>query len=237
MTDPRPLNPNGKPFTWSYSAINDFDTCPSQYAAKRFYESIKFEHSEATLWGDRVHKAKEARLKFGTPLPSDWNPQWESFCRAIESRAQAGMELYVEDEIAMDLNGNFVDWFNRAAWARAKIDVTLIDRETLTAYIYDWKTGKKRDSLLQLQLSAWFISQKFPDIQNFKTKFIWLNSCTTSGEDFVRADMLAITDLLHEKLTRMAQAWRTKVFQPKESGLCRGWCPVEECVFWREKRR
>jgi len=235
MTDPRPKNANGKPFSWSYSAINDFDTCPYQYAAKRFYESVKFEHTEATLWGDRVHKAKENRLKHGTPLPADFPKEWERYCEVFEKRATQGMKLVVEDEIAFDMDGNLTSWFSKQAWARNKVDVLLLRDDT--AYIYDWKTGKVRESLLQLQLSVWFIGQKYPHIQNFVSKFIWLNSLTVTGQDFTRAEhMQGIEDMLHEKLKRMTTAWRTKVFQPKESGLCRGWCPVEECRFWKEKR-
>lgn len=238
MSDPRPKNANGKPFSWSYSAINDFDTCPYQYAAKRYFETIKFEHTEATLWGDRVHKAKEARLLHGTPLPKEFPKDWEQFCAVIESQKDKGMELLVEEEIAFDLNGDPVSWFSREAWARGKIDVILIDWKTGTAYIYDWKTGKVRESQLQLQLSMWFVAQRFPKIENFKTKFIWLNNMTVSGEDFTRTEHLqGIDDMLHDKLKRMSTAWRNQVFQPKESGLCRGWCPVEECRFWKEKRR
>jgi hypothetical protein len=57
MTDNRPLNAKGKPFSWSFSAVNDFDTCPYQYAAKRYHCTVQFEDTPATIWGTRVHDA------------------------------------------------------------------------------------------------------------------------------------------------------------------------------------
>lgn len=234
-TEVRPTNPNGKRFSWSFSAINDFDTCPAQYAAKRFFESVKFENTVATIWGSRVHDALEKRLKKGPALGHlpDEMQQWEKYCRVLEAKHGT---LSAEAEITFNLSGELTGWFAKDAWARLKVDVLIIDGNT--AYIYDWKTGKQRDSLLQLQITMWFVANKYPEIENFITRFIWLKTDKVTGEDFTRTQHLeGIELMLGQKLTRMGQAWRNQIFQPKESGLCRGWCPVEECIHWKEKRR
>jgi hypothetical protein len=236
MTDNRPLNAKGKPFSWSFSAVNDFDTCPYQYAAKRYHCTVQFEDTPATIWGTRVHDAMEKRLQFGTALPEGMT-QWEKYPRLLEQRAKdlCGT-LKPEEKITFNLLGEQVSWFGKDAWARGAIDVLI--RAGDTAYIYDWKTGKQKDNLLQLQIFMWFVATKYPDINNFVTRFIWLNTGNVTGEDFTRDKHLkGIEDDLHVRLSRMNTAWREKVFQPKESGLCRGWCPVEECRHWKEKRR
>ena len=232
----RPKNKKGKRFSWSFSAINDFDTCPNQYAAKRYYETVKFEDTVATIWGTRVHDAAEHRLgPKKVPLTDDMPKTLETFCRVLEG--QVG-ELTPEAEITYNLDGEITGWFAKDAWARCKIDVLILDGDT--AYIYDWKTGKKKDSLLQLQIFMWFVAHKYPHIENFKTRFIWLKEGIedrVSGEDFTRTEHLNGIELdLGRRLTRMGTAWREEVFQPKESGLCRGWCPVEECYHWKPKK-
>ena len=185
----RPVNANGKRFSWSFSAINDFDTCPYQYAAKRFFETVKFEDTVATIWGTRVHDAMEHRLKHGTPLPEGME-QWEKYARVMESRQ--GM-MYPEDAITYNLNGELVSWFAKDAWARMKIDVLIIDGDT--AYIYDWKTGKQKDNLLQLQLGMWFVAHKYPEVENFITRFVWLKTDKVTGEDFTRTEHLEAIEL------------------------------------------
>jgi hypothetical protein len=228
----RPVNAKGKRFSWSFSAINDFLTCPAQYAAKRYYCTVDFEDTVATIWGTRVHDAFEKRLKHGTPLPEGME-QWEKYARVME--AKPGV-LTAEEKITYNLQAEQTSWFGKDAWARGAIDVLIIDGDT--AYIYDWKTGKQKDNLLQLQIFMWFIAHKYPQVENFVTRFVWLKTGKVTGEDFTRsAHLESIEQLLGQHLTRMSTAWREKVFQPFESGLCRGWCPVEDCIHWKEKRR
>ena len=230
----RPVNANGKRFSWSFSAINDFVTCPYQYAAKRYFETVKFVDTVATLWGSRVHTAMENRLKKGAALGHlpEGMEQWEKYCRVLESKQ--GLML-VEDKITFNLSGDSVSWFAKDAWARGMLDVLIIAGDT--AYIYDWKTGKQKDNLLQLEIFVWFVAHKYPEVNNFVTRFVWLKTGKVTGEDFTREEHLGAIELkLGQYLTRMQTAWREQVFQPFESGLCRGWCPVEECTFWKEKR-
>jgi hypothetical protein len=235
-TDLRPTNPKGKKFSWSFSAINDFDTCPEQYAAKRYYETVKFTDTVATLWGTRVHDAAEHRLgPSKVPLHKDMPEVLETFCRVMEG--QGGI-LIPEAEITYNLDAEITGWFAKDAWARCKVDVLIINGDT--AYIYDWKTGKKKDNLLQLQIFMWFVAHKYPEVENFITRFIWLKEGITervSGEDFTRMEHLnGIEVMLGEKLSRMGTSWREEVFQAKPSGLCHGWCPVDKCVHCKPKK-
>jgi hypothetical protein len=38
-------------------------------------------------------------------------------------------------------------------------------------------------------------------------------------------------------LKQYAQAFKEDIWQPRQSGLCGGYCPVTDCEFWRPKRR
>ena len=37
-------------------------------------------------------------------------------------------------------------------------------------------------------------------------------------------------------LKQYMQAFREDIWQPRQSGLCNGWCPVTDCEFWKPKR-
>lgn len=99
MTDYQmPRNKKDRPFTWSFSAMQQFDNCPYQYAAERYYCTTAREDTEATLWGSRVHEALENRLRDKTPLVGEYE-QYEKYARAVES---LGGELLCEQQVALN---------------------------------------------------------------------------------------------------------------------------------------
>ena len=61
---------------WSYSMLTAFETCPHQFYRVRVLKDVVEEQGEAALWGDRVHKALENRVRDQEPLP-EWAAQWE----------------------------------------------------------------------------------------------------------------------------------------------------------------
>jgi hypothetical protein len=232
LTDDRLFNAKGKPFSWSFSAISDFTTCPYQYAAKRYYISVPFEDTEATLWGSRVHKALEDRVKDGVPLPEGMG-DYEKYARVIAAQGSKGA-LFCEKQLAVDGEFRPTGWFDKDAEGRAVADVLIIQGRT--AYIFDYKTGKVKDDPLQLEITSLLTGLAFPDVDEFITKFIWLKFGQITGGTVRREDLPKIRQRVELHTDRMKEAWRTKVFVPRSSGLCRGWCPVEECKHWREKR-
>ena len=132
---PEVLNKKGKPFTWSPSAINDYITCPMQYAAKRFYVTLPYVESEAMRQGTIEHKFLEDRIALKKPLPEGYD-RGEKFCKGLEA-ATAGGSLVAEREMAITEDMKLVDWFDKKAWGRCKIDVTAINGNKLS--VLDWK--------------------------------------------------------------------------------------------------
>jgi hypothetical protein len=130
------LNKKDRPFTWSPSAINDFITCPAQYAAKRFYFTVPYEESEAMRQGTIEHKHLEDRLASKTPLPAGYT-RGEKFCAALEGATANNGELIAEREMAITSDFKLTGWFDKNAWGRCKIDVTAIVGNKLT--VLDWK--------------------------------------------------------------------------------------------------
>lgn len=232
-----PNNKKNKPFSWSHTAIAQFKTCPMQYAGSRYYMTVAFEETEAIRWGNLVHKALELRLKRGTKLPKEMQ-KWEKYCLAFEQAAEKNDgKIYPEIEMCITRNFHLTDWFSKQAWGRGKLDVLIDCGDTI--YIYDWKTGKKKDDPDQLRTSAAFAALKFPDAKRYVTKFVWLQhdgADAVSGDSFDASEIPVIWDSLLERLTTMVDAWRHEQFPCKTSGLCYGWCQVTDCEHWRPKK-
>jgi len=223
------LNAKGKPFTWSFSALNDFATCPRQYAAKRFYCTVVDDTNEANIWGDRAHKALESRLKTSLPLAPEF-AEYERYCAAID---RAPGLLKTELQIAFDKDLKPVSWFSPQAWGRGILDVLLVNGDT--AWIWDWKTGKVKENLPQLQLFAAITSILHPEVVKFITRFVWLKHHKVTGEDIMAHQLPFIWDKTFEDIRLVEQAWQYENFPCSPSGLCRGWCPVRECPHWKAK--
>ena len=54
---------------WSYSALTSYETCPKRYQLTRVTKQVIEKQTEATVWGNEVHKALELFAKGQKPLP------------------------------------------------------------------------------------------------------------------------------------------------------------------------
>lgn len=227
------LNAKGKPFSWSYSALNDYQNCPLRYAHNRFYCTTPWQDTEAIRWGNRVHKAAELTLK-GKPHqdPEAFKPV-EHYVKAMRT-----MDYKVEAELEIALTEAMLptSWFSDNAWLRAKIDVVVTDDKT--AHLYDWKTGKTiRDSPEQLQLNAAMLSCIRPELELFDGKYIWTAHREVTGiKSIEKKDIKFIWQDIFPIVERMQDAWERDLFPPKPSGLC-PWCQVDNCASRRGSRR
>ena len=219
-------NAVGKNFSWSPSAISDYINCPTQYGAKRFYCTLPFVQTIQMKHGEVEHKHLEDRLLKKTPLPAGYI-RGEKYCRILES---SGGTLFAEQELAIDENMKFVKWFDKTAYGRCKIDVSL--RQDGKVSCYDWKTGNIKEDSLQLKINACFLALKHPEIETFVTKYIWLKHDAVTPKDgvFSKADIPAMWEEILSWVERMKNAWKAERFDPKPSGLCRGWCEVTSCA-------
>ena len=229
------LNAKGRPFSWSYTALVDFEGCPLRYAAARFYCSLPFQETEALIWGNRVHKAGEMFLKGIPHNDEEALAPVEKYCTAI---LRTGHKVEAELEIALTRNLSPTSWFGKEAWLRAKLDVVVTKREEKTVALFDWKTsGKIKDDQDQLRVCAAALAVIRHDIQEFTGKYIWTKHQATTGiEPISKADIPKIWQEFLPRVRRMEEAWRTETFPARPSGLC-PYCGVVDCVKRRGARR
>jgi ATP-dependent exoDNAse (exonuclease V) beta subunit len=194
-------------------------------------KSVKEEESEHMLWGNQVHKAFENRIKNGDPLPEDLN-QHESFLKSLEAK---GGSISTERKIALNTKARPCGFFDKDVWFRGVIDLSIIDGTT--ALLVDYKTGKPHSKFKQLKLFALHTMAEYPEVENVEVKFYWTKTETSTGEVYSREQIQEIWSEFAPDLKQYAQAFKTDTWQPRQSGLCHGWCPVTSCEFWKPKRK
>lgn len=234
-----------KTFSWSYSSLTDFEGCPYRYAAKRYYQTTKEEPTEATIWGERVHKAFEERVRDGKPFPADFPTTYEPWAKVL---SQLPGEKFFEKKFAVKANHQPCSWGE--AQGRGIVDLLVLHEDTAT--VIDYKTGKKKDDQTQLELFSWFVVNHHDfdrKIKTVKSRYIWLKYAGLTPEQLAeqkveittgtKLDYLSAKLVMNKMLPRieaMERAWNEEAFPCFPSGLCVGWCPVTECIHFKERK-
>jgi hypothetical protein len=218
------------PAPWSFSRLKSFKNCPRSFYEKSVAKSVVEEKGEATIWGEVVHKHFEERLADGVVLPTHLT-QFEPTMEWIEK--QPG-DILVEAQIALNTSAHPCGYWDKDVWFRGVIDVAKVD--TTEAFVRDWKTGKSHNDFTQLNLFAIHTFLAYPSVQRIRAEYYWTQTMTRTGQTFERAEMHKLWKPFIGDLRQYAEAFHTDQWQPRQSGLCRGWCPVVDCEFWSPRR-
>lgn len=214
-----------KPFAWSYSALNAFETCPRQFQELRLLKRWPQEETEALRFGKLVHSYLEERFKKGKELPVFLN-HLEPIVHKLETSKGP-----VQAEYKLTLNAEFqpVDWFAKDAWVRAVGDVIKVHENR--AFQLDWKTGKYREGDDQLKIQSAVVFATYPHVTETTVFYAWVKDKQSTVRHYKREDAPAIWGEFLPRVKRMELARENDDYPPKPSGLCRKWCPVTTCEF------
>lgn len=221
-----------KTIAWSYSRINTFKKCPSQFHEEAILRTVPFVQGEAQLYGDYVHKKLDARLKGGV-LPADI-VHLEPLVVSIE---RAPGQLLAEQKLTLNTKLQPCGWFDKDAYVRAIIDVAKINGAV--GFMGDWKTGKPNFDNYQLKLFAAFGFIFYPSLQRITTAYIWLKNKTIDPEVYHRKDLMRMWQELLQEPTRM-QDYANRDHWPTKPGKHCAWCGVNKqgrCPDASEKYR
>lgn len=223
--------PSGfRPPAWSFTGMNQFKTCPKQYAEVRVYKSVKEVMGAEADWGDKVHKSLEVAVRDKVPLPPEHTPYQPLVDMALSYPGQ----VIAEQDIALDIDLQRVDWGDKSAWLRGKID--LLQMRENAALVLDWKTGKVKPNSDQLRLFALMVFALYPAIQWVRTAFIWVKFRQRTIDQFTRDQAPMMWEPFRADYKRLLHAVLNDQFPARPSGLCNGWCPVTQCQHWKPKR-
>lgn len=213
----------------SYSSLSEFEQCPKKYYHKRIAKDVVDPGSEASIYGERVHKAFEDRLRDGITLPTDL-AKHEDKCQAILALGN------IEPEKELVLTEDLIPtgWWAKDAWLRSKLDVFGVRKKR--AMVLDWKTGKRKPDFLQLELSAMQTMLHYPSIEEVNTGYVWLRDDKIDKETYTRDELDGIVKKVQDKADRIEEAKDLGVWQAKPSPLC-GWCPAKDICQYADKGR
>lgn len=217
-----------KPPVWSFSSIKLFEQCPKKYYHLRVVKDVKEPMSEAMLYGNRMHKAAEDNLKSKIPVPPAFQ-YIEPLLKTLEGFP--GTRL-CEYKMGLKRDLSPCGFTDPDVWWRGIADLIILDDETGSARVVDYKTGKsaRYADKSQLELMALGVFAHFPQITYVRAALLFV-VCNA----FVKASYtVEQSKELWEKwiagYDRLLTAYDTDVWNPIPSGLCRKHCPVHECV-------
>lgn len=211
-------------FTWSYSSLKNFTTCPKRHYHYDVLKDVKEPESEQLREGNRLHKVFEDRLK-GTPLPLGFG-QHESLLSKVVA---APGELHVELKLAITSSFTPVAYFGKDVWYRSRIDAVKVNGQTALAL--DWKSGRPTEDLTQSQLMASTLFAHMPALQRVKTALVFVGHDKIEPAEFVREDLTEIWGEILPRVKAMQKARQQQEYPPKPSGLCKKYCAVMSCPF------
>ena len=214
-----------KPFTWSYSKLKNFESCPKRHWHVDIAKDVKEDDSEALVWGNLVHDAAAKRLgPKKIALPDTMTKLIEPWCVRIE--AGPGV-IHVEQKLAITNEFGTTGFFDKNVWFRSIGDVIKIDGPV--ALLADWKTGKIVEDSQQLALGAACVFAAYPDVQVVRAEFIWLKEDAQSSATFRRSEMAAMWAHIWPRISSLEQAYNLTSYPAKPGYLCRRYCPVFSC--------
>ena len=214
-------------FSWSYSALKNFESCPRRYYHYNVARDVKEEESDALRFGHSVHSAFEARVKTGTPLPMGMGMHE----KLLSQFASAPGQIYAEQKLAMNASFEPASWFGNGAWLRTVLDYTNVRPDGETATVLDYKTGKPSEDLTQLQLCAAMVFTHAPSVNRVKAALWFTAYGQMERAEFLRDDLTEIWAEVLPRVNRLAAAKAQGEYPPKPGGLCKRWCGVKSCAY------
>ena len=220
---------------WSYSSLKTFQQCPKKYYHLKVAKDIKDDGSEATIYGQEIHKAAEDFVKDGTPIPEKFafiKPVVEALHR-IEGEKQTEIQLGVAN------NGGKLapcGFFDKGVWYRGIADLLIINGDE--GFLVDYKSSKnaKYADLKQLDLLAAAVFLHYPEVTKLKSALLFVVSNEFVNKEHNSQHKLAYFEHVRYDLERLETAMKTGVWNAVSGPLC-GWCPVKTCHNYKERRR
>lgn len=216
---------NSPGFSWSYSALTNFETCPKRYYAYNVAKNVEEPEGEAIRQGKVIHAAFDARVSRGTPLPLGMGMHE----KMLGKLANAKGTVHTEQKLALSSDFSPTTFFSKGAWFRTVVDYTNVNGPQ--AVVVDYKTGKPKADMTQLQLIAATIFAHDAKVQKVKAALLFVTYDQMEKATFVREDTTEIWGEVLPRVRKLVDARQKQEYPPKPGFLCRKWCAVTSCPF------
>lgn len=215
---------SGLTFSWSYSALNTFEICPKRHYHYNIAKDIPYDkENQFAGEGLDLHRAFNDRIVKATPLPLGMG-QFEGLLSKV-----LGTGGSVHSEVKLAITSAFTPtaWRGSSAWLRTVVDCTVV--QGATAALFDWKSGKPRSDITQLQIMSAAMLHHVGELQRVRAALVYLNYDQVEREEYTRADLPDIWNELLPRVRKLERAIMDQEFPAKVNGLCRRYCAVVSC--------
>lgn len=216
--------------TWSHSSLKDFEGCARRYHQVKILKMYPFVETEATRYGNELHKAAELYVGEGTPLPK----QFEFIQETLDALIKKPGRKLAEYKMTLTEDLKPTEWFSKDAWVRGVADLLIIDDENLTAWVVDYKTGNnKYPDRDQLRLMSIMVFKHFPHIRKVNSALLFVVKNDMVKHSMSVDEMDSEWWKYRERVSRIAACIDNDVWNPTRTPLC-GWCPCTGCEFHKK---
>jgi CRISPR/Cas system-associated exonuclease Cas4 (RecB family) len=214
----------------SFSAVSEFESCPRKFYQVKILKAYPHEDTDATIYGKEVHLACEEYIRDGKPLGGH-----ARFQPILDKLNAFPGDKHCELEMAIDKNGQYVDFNSDLRMYRGIADLVIVDGDT--ARVIDYKTGKANyPKPKQLELMALMVFAKFPAVMKVSGALLFLLHDVIVKRDYDRKDFISILNYWSGKRDTILLCAESDTWNPNPSGLC-PYCPHKSCEYWKPKRR
>ena len=213
---------------WSFSRIKSFEQCPKKFYHLKVAKDYKEPETEAMLYGTAVHLAAEEYVRDGKPLP----PEYVYVKAPIDALCAKKGEKLCELEMGLTADLEPCGFRDEEVWWRGIADLVILDEESKTAWVIDYKTGKntRYADKGQLELMALAVFKHYPDIETVKGGLLFVVCNELIKDTYNSTDAGKMWEKWLADYNRMETAFDSDVWNAHQSGLCKRHCLVTECV-------
>lgn len=208
--------------------MKDFESCARKYHEVKVLKRYPRQETDATRYGTEGHAAIENYIRDNTPLPE----HFKSFQPVVDAMLSKTGRRFPEYEMAVTRDLAPCAWDSNEMWARGISDLTIVNDDNLTAWVVDWKFGNDRypdrDQLVLMSLMTFV---HFPHLRKVNSALLFLVKGSMFKLQMRREQSEAFWWKYRERFARMEASYTNDVWNPKQSGLCKAWCPVLSCEF------
>jgi CRISPR/Cas system-associated exonuclease Cas4 (RecB family) len=212
-----------KPFAFSFSHLNAFETCPKKY----YYTYIDKKYSDKNAsneWGNKVHEHIENYMRDDVRLPMELT----YLAPILEPYKKMKGEKLFEQQLALTRDFQPSDWFSKFTYCRSIIDFLAVG--DTTAVVVDWKTGNRiNKDFIQLEMAGAILMAFRPEIHKVILRYEYFAHRKGFTDSVTRDDIPIIWNKILPRANAVEHARKNDEFPAKPNGLCKKWCQVKSC--------
>lgn len=213
-------------FTWSFSRLKAFESCPKRFFHYEVLKDVKEEESRALKEGSALHLAFEERVRDGKKLPLPY-AQHEPLMRKL---IEAPGDTLAEQKLGLTAKFKPAAFFSPNVWFRTVLDFAKIRPKE--AIVVDYKSGKVTDDETQLALMSATIMHYAPTVEQVKSAFLFANNDKLVSRTYHRDELQGIWRDILPRVQLLEDATVENEYPPKPSGLCIKYCQVTSCPHY-----